>query len=371
MGTIVNSMSNLYFDLYVGDMFNMDEANRILGKYSDVKRRINYIKAVYETVLGSSIINETTKILIKSRKSYVEVARYYNSLHADEIQRTKEAEEQDEKINCPVHAKTEALVKSDVCYTNKKLKNVLGCNIPYCSQKDFFNVVMWKSEMDDALWLQAEEALELLKAMCNGSLLSKEALWLNIPVREFNKELSVQEFQHLVDLIKPYFTTQKALAQLELNEMKREAGYLNYILRADMELNEVDCARRDYILSLTDSSLVRNKKDPGQGIENKRLAELQKQLLQLKEIQDVEKKTRVEIMSKIGFVYYSNKTGVFTELQMEQLEAFEREYERLKEVEQKRLEEIRLLQVDIEKLKEQEYIIKQLKGGVDEQYIDF
>lgn len=364
MGKIVKGMSNLYFDFYVGDVFNVDAANRILGKYVDVERRNDYIKAVYETVLGSSIINETSKIFIKSRKSYAEVARYYNSLHEQEIQKAKEMEV---GANCSVHAKNEALVKSDVYYTNKKLKNVLGCDIPNCHYKDFFNVVVWKSEMDSALWVQAEDALAKLKALCNGSLLSKEAFWLNIPVREFNRELSEQEFKDLADLIKPYFTLQKSKVQLQLNEMKREAGYLNYILKADVELSAVDVARRDYILSLTDAGLAKAEKKK----ENPDLVRLQNEMLRLKELSDLEKKMRVEIMSKIGFVYYSNKSGIFTKSQLEQLESFKKEYEKLKATEAKRQEEMQQLQWEMDKLREQAVMIDQIKSDMEEQYLDF
>jgi len=364
MGKIVKGMSNLYFDFYVGNVFDMDAANRILGKYVDVERRTGYIKAVYETVLGSSIINETSKIFIKSRKSYAEVARYYNSLHEQEIQKTKEMEVGE---NCSVHAKTEALVKSDVYYTNKKLKNVLGCDIPNCHYKDFFNVVIWKSEMDTALWMQAEDALAKLKALCNGSLLSKEDFWLNIPVREFNRELSEQEFKNLIELIKPYFTLQKSNVQVQLNEMKREAGYLNYILRADVELSAVDVARRDYILSLTDRSLLKEYKEN----ENPELTRLQRKLLQLEEMNVLEKKLRVELMSKIGFIHYSNKSGMFTKSQLERLESFEKEYEKLKAAEAKRQEDMQQLQWEMNKFRERAVMIDQINSDPEEQYLDF
>lgn len=362
MSTIVTVISNWYYDLYRSGEFNMDEARRILGKYDDVDRRVNYIKSVYDTVLGSSMINETTKLYIKSRKSYIEVARYYNSLHEQDILRTKEAESRGERINCPVHAKTEALVKADICYTNKKLKNVLGCDIPDYSMKDYFSIVMWKSEMEDYLWLKADEALEVLKAMCNGSLLSKEAFWLNIPVREFHRDLSEDEFNHLVDLIKPYFTVQKSLAQKELNDLKRESGYLNYILRADMELNEVDAARRDFILELAEGRQTKDVSDccdPEQEPENSEVALLQKQLDELKAVEDVEQEKRVKLMSKIGFIYYSNKSGIYTEKEINMIEAFEKEYEQLKALETDRQEQINVIQKRIEKLKESDAALEE------------
>ena len=357
MSTVVNSMSNMYYDFYVGDEFSMDGANRILGKYDDVDRRVSYIKAVYETVLGSSIINETSKILIKSRKTYAEVARYYNCLHEQEIKRTKEAETRGERISCPVHRKTEALVKADVCYTNKRLKNVLGCNIPQCPKQDFFSVMLWVADIDDSLWERAEDGLKKLKALCNGSLLPKEAFWLNIPVREFHTELTEQEFNHLVDLVKPYFTAQKALAQQELNGLTREAGYLNYILRADMELNELDSSRRDYLLALTEGSTVKDykeKSDPEQPVTDSELVRLQNELSQLEEVASMEKQERVNVMSRIGFIYYSNKTGNLNEQEITLLEALKIKYEQQKQKEVVRMERIRMLQNKIENLTEQD-----------------
>ena len=72
----------------------------------------------------------------------------------------------------------------------------------------------------------------------------------------------------------------------------------------------------------------------------------------MKQIADVEKQKRVGVMSKIGFVYYSNKSGIYTEREIEMIEALEKEYERLKEVEKERLENMRLLQLKIDKLME-------------------
>lgn len=350
MGTIVSSLANYYYDLYMDGVFNEDAAIRIIGKCDDLDRRIQYIKSVYETIMGSSIINETTKIFIKSRKSYMDVARYYNCLHEQEIKRTKEAEDNGLKINSPVHAKTEALVKADICYTNKKLKNVLYCEVPYCNKRDWFNVVLWKSEMEEHLWLKAEEALELLKAMCNGSLLSKELFWLNIPAREFHKELTEQEFNHLVELIKPYFTVQKSLAQKELNSLTKEAGYLNYILRADMDLNNEDAGRRDIIMALANGKPTVTD---NQSEDDPEVAMYRKQLAHLINEDDVEKAIRVDVMSKIGLIHYRNKDGIFTEKENNLIEALGAEYERLKKIDIKRKEDIQRLQEKIDRLMEE------------------
>ena len=350
MSTIVKTMANLYFDFYSGDVFNTGAAKKILGEHKDVERRVKYINAIYDTILGSSIINETSKIFIKSRKSYAEVARYYNTLH----------NEQDE--NCLVHAKTEALVKSDICYTNKKLKSVLACDISKCSQKNFFKIVMW-DKMDATVWTKADEALDKLKSMCNGSLLSKNKFWLNVPVHEFEKELPEEEFMNLVELIKPYFTTQKALTQMKINEMKKEAGYLNYILTADMELTEIDKARREYILSLMDRNLLKEYKDDlSQETSGKSqsLIKLQKKLLQLSEESSLEKKRRIELMSKVGLLYYTNQNRIFTDLQKKQIECIINEYERLKKVEMKRQQDMKGLQAMIDKLREQQNAIRDL-----------
>lgn len=308
MGTIVNNLANFYYDFYDGEVFSMEKAHRFFNNYANIDRHTNYIKEIYTTILSSSIINETSKILIKTHKSYAETARYYNSIHEQEIKDTANTDK-------PHRTKTAELVKADIYYTNRKLTSILR-NIDYDDeypQRDFFSLIIYQPEISSTLWNEADSALERLKVTLNGNLISKATFWLNIPIREFNKELSEQEFSQLIELIKPYFNSQKAIAQLKLNSMKKESGYLNYILKANMDtsLSEIDIARRDIILTLSDKEQIQKFKQketqdqsPSHSQADSLLYQYQLQLSQLREEAEQEKQQRIQIMSKVGQIYY-------------------------------------------------------------------
>lgn len=357
MGTIVNNLSNFYPDFYNGEEFTMEKAERFFNKCDDMERRASYIRRVYETILTSSIINETSKILIKTRKSYAEIARYYNSLHEQEI-KDKEVE------NKPYHLKTAALVKADISYTNRKLKNILQVDLSDMEgmQKDYFSLVIYQLEMDGTLWSKADSALERLKVSLNGKLISKDTFWLNIPIREFNKELTHEEFENLIEIIKPYFNSQKAIAQLKLNSMKKESGYLNYILKSNMDsLSEIDSARRDMILTLASKDQVQRFKDSDMQSwqdqsyfqENSLLYQYQNTLSQLREDAEKERQIRLNIMGKVGMIYYKNHGNLSEEKQIT-IDTLSKQYAQLKQIDVDRQQKISQLETEIQKLKEQE-----------------
>lgn len=363
MGTIVNNLSNFYSDFYSGEKFTMEKAERFFNKCDDMERRASYIRQVYETILISSIINETSKILIKTRKSYAEIARYYNSLHEQEIKDTEDPNNKDNKSDKLYHRKTAALVKADISYTNRKLKNILQVDLSDMEgmQKDYFSLVIYQPEMDGTLWSKADSALERLKVSLNGKLISKDTFWLNIPIREFNKELTHEEFENLIEIIKPYFNSQKAIAQLKLNSMKKESGYLNYILKANMDsLSEVDAARRDIILSLSDKDQVQrfkesdmqSQQDQSCVLEDSSLYQYQSTLLKLREEAEQEKQLRIKIMSKVGQIYYQTN-GNLSEKHQFAVVTLAKQYEQLKQADIDRQEKIKRLEREIQKLKEQ------------------
>lgn len=356
MGTVVNSLTTFYYDFHEGDTFSMEKATRFFDRYADKERHTDYIRNIYGTILSSAMINETSKIRIRTGKSYAETARYYNSLHQQEIEGTADSEK-------PRRAKTPELVKADIHYTNRKLDSILRSYrySPEYPQRDFFTLILYQQEISDTLWDKADEALECLKVTLNGKLISRETFWLNIPVREINRELSEQEFTQLIEIIRPYFNSQKAIAQLKLNSMKREAGYLNYILRAGMDssLSEVDMARRNIILSLSDREQVQRFKqgempDPSQlSMKNgSPLYQYQVQLLKLKEETEEEKHIRMDIMSKVGQIYHQTG-GNPSEKHQSVMDALGKQYDRLKQISRGKLEQIDQLQVKIQEIREQ------------------
>lgn len=343
-------MANMYYDFFKEGEFSRENAGKVFHNERNCERRCSYISQIYQAVLGSSKINETTKIYIQTRKTYAAVASYFNNLHREEIMQTKQAEEKGEKTLKPVHAKTANLVKADISYTNKRLNSLLGCGYPCNQQDNFFELILRNDNIDEGLWTEAEAALEKLKAACGERLIGKDDCWLNIPYGEFNKELDDEEFHNLLDIITPYFTVQKTIAQKKLNNMKKEVGYLNYVLHDGVELSEKDRERRDLILSLMDKeqtySIQKNNSEP---VEQD---PYQKELLQLQEEEKIDKQKRQEIMSRIGYVYYMSRGTDLTEPLKQKIGIMEKEYEALNQIRNGRQKKIDGLQNLISKKNE-------------------
>ena len=348
MGTIINNLSNFYYDFHEGGEFSKEKAEIFFNSYNNKDRHIKYIKEIYETILSSSIINETSKIIIKTRKTYAETARYYNSLHQQEIENTVDSS----NLHKPRRPKTPELVKADIYYTNRKLENILS-NYKHTAeypQKDFFTLIIYQSNISDTLWNEANESLERLKVTLNGKLISKGAFWLNIPVREYNKELTDEEFTHLLELITPYFNTQKVIAQQRLNGMSREVGYLNYILKSSITLNEIDETRRNIILSLSSKEQVEKFKRDQQHSQSNPLYQYETQLTQLREEIEKEKQARINIMSKVGQIYYQT-SGRLSEKHQLAVDNLGKEYDQLKKISQSKQQRIEQLHIKIKEIK--------------------
>lgn len=345
MGTIINNLSNFYYDFHSNNEFSEERAEIFFNSYNNKERHIKYIKEIYETILSSSLINETSKIIIKTRKTYAETARYYNSLHQQEIENPAPSKTK-------IKPKTFELVKADIYYTNRKLENILSNykHITEYSQKDFFTLIIYQSNISDTLWNEADESLERLKVTLNGKLISKGTFWLNIPVREYNKELTDEEFAHLLELITPYFNTQKLLAQKRLNNMSREVGYLNYILKSSITLNEIDETRRNIILSLSSKDQIEKFKRDQQHSQSNPLYQYETQLTQLREEIEKERQARINIMSKVGQIYYQT-SGQLSEKHQLAVDTLGKEYDQLKKISQSKQQRIDQLHIKIKEIK--------------------
>ena len=114
MRTILNDMANFYFDFFNNGEFDEDSAKKTLVNLNSLDKRIGYIEEIYVDILESDCINDVSKIFIKSRKSYFEVAKYYNNMFRAEIEACKAAELVGDKPSVIRREKSDNLVKADI-----------------------------------------------------------------------------------------------------------------------------------------------------------------------------------------------------------------------------------------------------------------
>ena len=369
MRTILNDMANFYFDFFNNGEFDEDSAKKTLVNLNSLDKRIGYIEEIYIDILESDCINDVSKIFIKSRKSYFEVAKYYNNMFRAEIESCKAAELAGDKPSIIKREKSDNLVKADIAYTNKKLNSVMKFVDKDGESKDIF-YVLTRENISDNTWNIIKEHLEKLKVMCNGNLINKDNFWLNVPVKGFNKELSEEDFKALLDLIRPYFSSEKSIAQLKLNKMKKEVGYLNYILKENIDLEGIDKSRREFLLRLLDKNSVDEWKKEQSGKIDSKDSEIKKvteEVYNLEETLNSFIKSRNDALMEIGKFYFG-----YIELNKYTLEEFKermpdliRQFKDYRKTELNFAKELDSRKNYLEDLLEQKRLIDELKAEED------
>lgn len=311
MRSILGSLAEFYLYFVDNNEISISKIEIALKNLSDIEKRAEFIRDLYEILLNEKGLNWSSRMKIKTDKNYEWIANYFNVQNSEEIKKTIEREKNGIKVEDGVYEKTLANVRGDIYYSNKKLSELLNYTVGGV-EKDWFSTIM-SEEMDEVSWKMADKALDKVRTKVLGVSISKDKFWLNVPTKYFNYELSEEEFNDLINLIKPYFATQKKLAQLKLNSMKTSCGYLNYILNDGSRLKGIDLQRRNLILGLMDNKKVNEVKEAEaneKAIETSEIKKIQSEIEEMQARLNTSKELRTEIMSKIGFIYYkANMTG--------------------------------------------------------------
>ena len=236
MGTILNDAANSYPLFFQNDTCSEDMVRSHFDGWNNAEEREKFIISFYDILFNSSVLNNVSRIYVKTRMQYSEVATYFNRLYKNDI------EAGHKKL------KNSKNVKADISFCNKKLTNVLSYGNK--TEDNYFHLIMHNNVIDNETWKKINEVLEQLKVSYCKSLLDENKFLLNIPIASYCKEITDEDFDSLLELIKPYFINQRSIIQKEVNKRKENIGYLNYILSAKAELTEVDKERLNKVVEL-------------------------------------------------------------------------------------------------------------------------
>lgn len=367
MRSILGSLAEFYLYFTNNNEIDISKIKMALKNLPDIEKRAEFIKDLYEIVLNEKGLNWSSRMKIKTDKSYEWIANYFNIQNSEEIKKTIEREKSGIKVEDGIYEKTLANVRGDIYYSNKKLSDLLSYTVGG-EEKDWFSTVM-SEEMDELTWKMADKALDKVRTKVLGISISKDKFWLNVPTKYFNYELSEEEFNDLINLIKPYFATQKKLAQLKLNSMKTSCGYLNYILNDGSRLKGIDLQRRNLILGLMDNKKVSEIKEAEASEKEIETNEIKKLLVEIEEMQariNTSKELRTEIMSKIGFIYYkANLTGSGLSADLENaVNKFTQQYNNELSASKQMEQSLKEKQEMVEHLRETEKLKQDIQEGV-------
>lgn len=79
-------------------------------------------------------------------------------------------------------------------------------------------------------------------------------LLVNLSNKEYCKQVSDDDFNVLLSLLEPYFTSVRSDKQQKINEMAEAVGYFNYIMTPGVGLSDKDIQRREKIMKFIDKN---------------------------------------------------------------------------------------------------------------------
>lgn len=241
MMTIINEAANMYSLFTVNNELSKDKIKNCINLDDKVKDRVNIVISFYKLLMDTDIISDVTKIFITCNAKYDVVARIFNNKFSKEIEKGTRKK------------KTEANVKADIYYANKKLRNMFVYTNESGETIDLFHSTLVGniSAVDLKVFKQKiDECSSVYETRESKGEIRK--ILVNIPKVSLVTSLSKEDYDRFMELIGPYFPVNRSEVQKRVNNFKKEAGYVRYLLNTDQGLSELDLQRKDQILGLID-----------------------------------------------------------------------------------------------------------------------
>ena len=265
MVSLVTAMARNYYHFFDHDIWDEKKASQYFCGLSDLDRRKEYVRTVYEIVLGSDRVKEPVKILITETNGNKEqAALLYNRRHRKEEGFKKSSE---------------SSINNMVFYIGTKVADTFMIQDEnYRPVMTPFDRVLMNDEISTEEWNQMDDMLERFGNTFYKSEFDKH-LFLYLPLTETVSTCSDENFYDFLNLITPYFLHQRGAAEHRVKEYTEEIGYLRFLYSPYSKLTRKDKDRKaivDRLLSKEDYIKVTKDMDA-------RAEEIKKLREQLKE----------------------------------------------------------------------------------------
>lgn len=227
MATILGDAKIFYPEFFKDDAWNDKMADNILNGKSDLKNRKIVIKFTYKVILENSKLNDIVKNWIRTTLSLEKVAEL-NGIPLTKIRNMQN-------------------------YAARTLGEDLSYN-----GDNFIHLMLYRDDISKEDWKEIDTILKQVR-MKRGKeiygrkpLIQNKDLLVNIPAKEFNSNSgSDAEWNHFMQLITPYFISERKKAQKLINtEYSDQAAYLNYLITPGIKMTDVDKKRYKEIKDL-------------------------------------------------------------------------------------------------------------------------
>lgn len=236
MGLFKTAQQN-YCEFYTKDVWDEEKARERVGIYF-IEERLDYIHRFYECLLSSKKMNELGLMYV--RHSNLSVRKVVDLYNRDKTE--------GKQIN-------ENTGKSRIIACANKVNNSFE-SLRY--ERDTKDPLDWiinlgaiseYNEKKMELFRECEKQIDdFIEMFDNTSKNKKEKMIIKIPAFAKVRELSEEDFNNFMEIIRPYSKREIDNIQKCIEQMRNEVGYFNFLMTAGVKLTEVDKERREQVI---------------------------------------------------------------------------------------------------------------------------
>ena len=237
---------------YYNSCFNdndMFDSNKVIDRglidnvYS-TEFRINMLEKIYYRVLDNPLVKDIVLKYIKNSSMSVDsVIEQWNMIN-------------DNKIN-------KHTAHTHVSYCSNKINEIFNeeeyngkkiCIIEWLLDKKNFMGMTTSSQKMEIRDRFVNQLKEYTDRFSMTTEYDKDDILLNIPAYKKVSEITNDEYDRFIEVIRPYSKFVKNTAQEVIDSMRNEVGYFRYLFSKYSELNDTDRERKGEILALLGKS---------------------------------------------------------------------------------------------------------------------
>lgn len=245
------SLHKVYNDCFDNGVFDRSKVieNKLIDTDYEYEFRISLLESIFNIVLNSKIMNELSlEYITNGHRTYDGCIEKWNKDHPDKVIKLSSG-------------------KNKIIYSARRI-NELFDDIELDGKS--YDIVQWLCDTNNFRGIENNikklnvkndfiKQFNMFNEVCGEKLdIEKRDILLTIPTFEKVKEISDEEFDELMEVLRPYSKFVLSNVQNVLNSMEKEVGYLRFLMGKKSVLTDLDKERKNEILLWLGKEVIEN-----------------------------------------------------------------------------------------------------------------
>ena len=245
------SLHKAYNDCFDNGVFDRSKVieNKLIDTDYEYEFRIGLLESIFNIVLNSKVMNEwALEYITNGHRTYEGCIEKWNKDHPDKAIKLSSG-------------------KNKIIYSARRI-NELFDDIELDGKS--YDIVQWLCDTNNFRGIENNakklnvkndfiKQFNMFNEVCGEKLdIEKRDILLTIPTFEKVKELSDEEFDELMEVLRPYSKFVLSNVQNVLNSMEKEVGYLRFLMGKKSVLTDLDKERKNEILLWLGKEVIEN-----------------------------------------------------------------------------------------------------------------